>query len=63
MIITGETKMANYTVQGNKTVYCGNGHANTVPFQQTVCTCSVCGDKFMVKFFGVVIDKYDNYVY
>lgn len=55
--------MANFTVQGNKTVYCRYGHSHMVPFQQTACTCPTCGCKFMVKFFGVVIDKDGNYVY
>lgn len=55
--------MANYLAEGDKTVYCKDGHANTVPFQTTVCKCSVCGCNIAVKFFGVVKDKDGNYVY
>ena len=55
--------MANYLAKGDKTVYCKCGCANVVPFQQTLCTCSSCEKKFVVKFFGVVIDKHGNYVY
>lgn len=53
--------MADYLVQGNKTVYCKCGYANVVPFQQTSCTCSSCGHKFVVAFHGVLVDKHGHY--
>ena len=55
--------MANYLVEGNKTIYCKQGHANSVPFLMTLCKCAVCGCNIAVKFFGVVKDKHGNYAY
>lgn len=55
--------MADYLAKGDKIVYCRHGHPNTIPFQQTLCTCSTCGCKFTVKFFGTITDKHGNYVY
>lgn len=55
--------MADYLVEGNKTVYCNHGHACVVPFQQTTCICKDCGETFFVEFYGVIIDKDGNYVY
>ncbi len=54
--------MADFNVIGNKTVYCIHGHPNIVPFQQMIIKCGVCGNTFIVKFFGVVKDKNGNYV-
>ncbi len=55
--------MADYFVEGNKTVYCKEGHPTIVPFQTTVCKCSHCKDTMVFKFFGVIKDKHDNYVF
>lgn len=55
--------MADYNVKGNKTVYCKCGCSHTIPFKHTSCTCPHCGNKFFVKFFGVIIDKNGNYIY
>lgn len=55
--------MADYTIQGNKTIYCENGHPNIVPLQTTIKKCSTCSCDIIVKFFGAIVDMNDNYVY
>lgn len=55
--------MANYLTKGNKTVYCKDGHPNAVPFVETDVTCTICKERFFVKFFGTVTDKHGNYIY
>lgn len=55
--------MADYLAQGNKTVYCKDGHINIIPFQTTIFKCSTCGSNAAVSFFGVIKDKHGNYIY
>lgn len=57
--------MPDYLAQGNKTVRCKCGHKFSIPYQTTVCKCPSpsCGCITLFRFFGVVTDKYDNYVY
>ena len=55
--------MADFNIQGNKTVRCHDGHPNIIPFQTTFFKCSTCGDYAIVSFFGVVTDKDGKYIY
>ena len=56
--------MANYTVEGNKTVYCDRCHNMcSIPFQQTTCKCNHCGMTFFVEFYGAIVDKNGDYIY
>ncbi len=53
--------MADYSVQGIKTIRCIQGHLFDAPFQTTVAQCPICGKYVIVFFRGVVKDKYGNY--
>lgn len=55
--------MANFNIQGNKTVKCCHGHINTIPFQKTFFKCSTCECYNVISFFGVMTDSSGNYVY
>lgn len=55
--------MTNYYAQGNKTVKCACGNLCVIPFQTTIYKCTMCGEYCVSKFFGVVVDKYGNYIY
>lgn len=54
--------MADFNIEGTKTVNCCMGHPNTIPFQTTFFKCA-CGCYTMVSFFGVLTDKDGNYIY
>ncbi len=54
--------MADYLVQGNKTVKCmGCKNWSIIPFQTTVYKCP-CGHYTFYAFYGVVSND-DNYIY
>jgi len=55
--------MADFNVEGIKTVRCCKGHPNTMPFQTTFFRCSTCECYTMVSFFGVLTDRDGNYIY
>lgn len=55
--------MADYLIEGNKTIRCIYCESDiTIPFQTTVTKCSNCGRNIAVKFFGVLI-KNGEYIY